>query len=146
MTAPRFNVVAVPRMLYGWLQKKTGCALTTDFNAIAAVDANGHVRGMVGYCNWTKTAVQMHMAVETPIAWRALLRPGLEYPFVQEGRDVALGIIPAGNSASVWFAEHVGFQEVHRVRDGWSRGEDLVMLELRKHDCRWLKKKEVPCG
>lgn len=121
-----------------WLQERTGCALTSDFNAVKAIDARGKTRGVVGYCNWTHNSVQLHMAVDAPVAWRSLLRPALQYPFEERGMEICLGIIPADNKASVRFASVVGFREVHRVKCGWSRTVDLLVLELRRADCRYL--------
>lgn len=135
MSLQRYSVQAAPEPDFNWLAQKTGCALTSDFNAIEALDEAGHIRGMVGYCAWTKNSVQMHMATESPSVWRTLLRPALEYAFVEVGVGICLGVIPDGNARSLRFAKAVGFREVHRVKDGWAKGEDLVVLELRREDC-----------
>jgi L-amino acid N-acyltransferase YncA len=127
---------------FEWLQRRTDCAVTSDFSAIEALDAYGRTRGMVGYCGWTENSVQMHMAVTAPSVWRALLRPSLEYPFAQVGVGVCLGIIPSSNVKSLRFAGAVGFEEKYRIRDGWDVGEDLVLLEMRKEDCRFLLSNE----
>jgi RimJ/RimL family protein N-acetyltransferase len=134
----RYRVQAAPRSHYGWLVQRTGCALTSDFRAIEAMDGRGDVRGMVGYCNWTKAAVQLHIAVEAPSVWRALLRPALEYPFVERGQRVLLGLIAASNKRSARFARAVGFRDVARIRDGWDVGEDFVLFQLRREDCRFV--------
>lgn len=123
-----------------WLVEKTGCALTTDFNAIEAIDGAGNIRGMVGYCNWTQNAVQLHIAVDTPIVWRTLLRHGLAYPFVQEGKGLLIGLIPESNARSIAFAKAVGLKEAGRIRDGHRDGVDLVILTLRREDCRHIEK------
>ncbi len=117
---------------FRWLRERTGCVLTDDFTAIKAVDAFSGIRGMVGYSNNTPLSVQMHMAATTPLAWRYLLRPALSYPFLEGGKEIALGIIPEGNGPSLHFAKHVGMTERHRIQDGWKRGEDLILLELRR--------------
>lgn len=122
-----------------WIEARTGCVLTRNAKGIEAVDAKGNVRGQVAYDCWTDNAVQAHMAVDTPVAWRSLVRPAFEYPFSQAGKSVILGIIPAGNARSIHLARRLGLRETHRVRDGWARGEDLVVLEMRREECRWLK-------
>jgi RimJ/RimL family protein N-acetyltransferase len=137
------HVRASPPENWQWLVGRTGCALSTDFSAIEAVDAKGRIWGMVGYCNRTTTAVQMHMAVDAPIAWRRLLRPGLEYPFLQDGRKVLLGVIAASNPKSLRFAKAVGFTEAWRLKDGAATGDDLVFLTLRREDCRHLPKEAL---
>lgn len=124
---------------FGWIQERTGCARTNGFKAIKATDDAGRILGMVAYDGWTENAVQAHMAVDTPVAWRALLKPAFEYPFIQAGKSVILAIIPAGNARSVNLAKRFGFRETYRVRDGWATGEDLVLLEMRREECRWLE-------
>ncbi|RKH08995.1 hypothetical protein D7X74_30395 [Corallococcus sp. CA047B] len=136
----RYSVRAAPPAHFAWLEGRTGCVLTRNASAIEAVDADGTIRGMVAYDSWTESAVSAHMAVESPSVWRALLRPAFEYPFVQAGREIILGVIVASNARSMAFVERVGFREAHRVQGGWAKGVDLVVWEMRREDCRWLKK------
>lgn len=133
------NVVAATRDDFAWLVERTQCGVTEGFRAIKAVDAEGRTRGMVGYDAWTENAVQAHMAVDSPMAWRTLLRPAFAYPFEECGLGLILAVIPADNAKSVRLAKHFGFQEVWKLRDGWAAGVDLMFLEMRRDDCRWLK-------
>lgn len=123
-----------------WLVDATNCALTGGARAIKAVDAVGRIRGMVAYDWWTENAVYAHMAVDTPIAWRALIPACFEYPFVQCGKSVLLALIPAHNTKSWGLAGRFDFRLVHTVRDGWAKGDDLHLLELRREDCRFLRR------
>jgi hypothetical protein len=136
MTSQRLAVHAAPARHFPWLSDKTGCAITSDFSAIEALDEGLRIRGMVGYCNHTPNSAQLHMAVDSPIVWRSLLLPALAYPFVELDRSVCLGIIPANNLPSIRLARGVGFRPVHTVKDGWTQGTDLVVLELRRED--WI--------
>lgn len=134
----RYTVRAAPPAHFAWLESRTGCVLTRCARAIEAVDATGRIRGMVAYDNWTEAAVFAHMAVESASVWRALLRPAFEYPFVQLEREILFGLIVASNVRSMALVEALGFRQAHRVRDGWSRGVDMVLWEMRREDCRWL--------
>lgn len=125
---------------FWWLHRRTSCPLTSDMTGIKAVDRFGHIRGMVAYCNVTPNAVHMHMALDAPIAARALLGPALDYAFQEGKKRVAIGMVPARNIPSIRLAKHVGFVETHRVKDGWAAGEDLVFLELRKENCIQMRK------
>ena len=116
-----------------------GCALTPDARGIVAVDGHGEVRGGVLYCAWTENSVQVHMATGTPIAWRALLNAAFAYPFQEAGRNVLVGLVRGSNRKSLAMAFHLGFTETYRVLDGYAVGEDLVLIELRRESCRWLK-------
>lgn len=124
---------------FEWLRQHTGCLVTPDFRALEAVDGAGHVRGMVGFAAWTENSVYAHMAVETPIAWRKLLRSALAYAFVEAGRGLILGIINASNARSLAFAKRIGFREAHRVKDGVRVGVDQVLLELRREECSHIQ-------
>jgi hypothetical protein len=134
----RYEVKAATFDDFGWLARKTGCVVTSDMNAIKAIDASGKIRGMVGYCNWTKNCVQMHMAVDAPIVWRSLLRPALVYPFSEVGVGMVVGVIRGNNRPSLRFAKAAGLTEVWRLKDGFRAGEDWVFLQLLKEDCRYL--------
>jgi hypothetical protein len=139
-------VRAAPRVDWPWLVMRTGCALTTDFSAVEAirphprVEGEYRILGMVGYCNTTPNAIQVHIAVESPLAWRALLLPALEYPFIQAKKGIIIGVIPANNKKPLAFGRHLGFKETHRIKDGWAEGTDLVFLELRREHCRFLRR------
>jgi hypothetical protein len=138
------NVSAGGMREFDWLKRRTGCAATDDFKTIRAADERGMTRGVVGYCNWTYNAVQVHMAADTPIVWRSLLRPALKYPFDQVGVGILLGCIRSKNKASISLVRNVGFAEVHSIHDGHCKGEDLLFFELRREDCRFLLEADLP--
>jgi hypothetical protein len=119
-----------------WLTERTRLPLTSDARAIKATGASGAIRGMVLFCNWTDTAVTAHVALDSPLAARALLEPAFHYAFETGGRKLALGFVSAANRRSLALARHIGFVETHRIRDGQCEGVDLVVLEYRKE--AWL--------
>lgn len=134
----RLQVRAAPAHHYSWLLVRTGYAPTQGFRAIEAVDESGRIFGMVGYDGWIPNAVQMHIALDSPLAVRALLRPAFEYPFLEAGKQMVFGVLPADRTRAVALALHLGFDEVGRVEDGWAPGVDLVHLAMLKRNCRWI--------
>jgi RimJ/RimL family protein N-acetyltransferase len=134
------RVVAAGREELGWLFERAGCSLTPRAKAIKAVDASGRIVGMVAYDNWTKNSAEAHMAADSPIAWRKMLWPAFSYPFEQEGLGVLWAVVPQSNSRSQRLTRRLGFNETHRVADGWAKGDDLVLFEMRKEHCRWLSR------
>lgn len=132
-------VRAAPREHFDWLIERCSCGLTQWAKAIEAVDDEGRIRGMVAYDCWTLNSVQAHMAVDSPIVWRSLVRPAFEFPFRQAKRNLLVGIIPSHNERSVQMTRALGFREAYRLRDGWDIGDDLVVFEMRPHECRWLE-------
>lgn len=149
----KYVVVASPPEHYEWLVKRTAVELTTGFRAIEARDSrelycrlcgnyHGVVVGMVGYCGWTPNSVTLHVALDKPLALREILKHAFEYPFLKGGRNVAIATVRAGNERIVNLCRHVGFKETYRVKDGFAVGEDIIVQELRKSDCRWLPKEQ----
>ena len=133
------RIVAAPRKVLSWISERAHCALTADARGIAAVDARGNIRGMVAYDGWTENACQAHMAVDSPIVWRHLVRPAFQYPFLQAGKNVLVGVIPSHNERSVEMTRALGFIEKHRIADGWAPGDDMIVFEMRRSECRWLE-------
>lgn len=129
-----------------WLFDRVGCLPTGEFRALEAVDDAGSIRGMVGFDRWTDNAAEMHVALESPWVAKTLLRPAFEALFVRLGRKVALGTVLSSNEKALRFDAGIGFREVHRVKDGHSDGVDLVFMEMRREECRWLTKEEARNG
>ena len=121
------------------IEARTGCVLTANARGIQATDSRGKVRGVVAYDAWTENAVQAHMWTDSAIVWRSLLPAVFAYPFLEAGKGLLLGIIPADNLKSSEMAHRLGFRLAHRVRDGWAVGVDLLCFEMRRDECRHLK-------
>ena len=59
------------------------------------------------------------------------------YMFDQLNCKVVIGLVDADNEQAMKFDLHFGFTEQTRIKDG--AGDcDLVVLTLRRDDCRWL--------
>ena len=135
------RVQAAPDAHLDWLTERTTYVPTAGCRAIEAIDGAGKIRGMVAYDHWAKNSVQMHVALDAPIVARSLLAPAFGYPFEMVGLGVVIGIVPAENTKSAEHARRLGFTETHRIKDGWDVGSDLIVFEMRKENCRWLKGK-----
>lgn len=122
---------------FRWLTERTGYEPGAGFRAIVQ-EAGGRLLGLVGFDGWTPGAVWMHVATEAPGACRGLLRAAFRYAFEEAGRRVALGMVRASNKRSLRLAERLGFREVGRLREAWAPGEDMVLLEMRREECRWI--------
>lgn len=123
---------------YGWLVERAGCDVTPGFQAIKAIDDSGRIHGMVGYGNWTENSVLMHIALENPAAFRSILTMAFRLPFEMANRGVALATVRAKNERSMRLCQRVGFREAYRVKDGIAVGEDLVLFEMRRENCRFI--------
>lgn len=121
-----------------WIESRAHCVLTRNARAIKVVDSHGTTRGAAAFDEWLPTSCQMHVAAETPMVWRKLTPAAFAYPFLQLGLRVLLAVIASDNTASLRLAQHGGFQEVYRVREGWRPGVDLVLMEIRREACRYI--------
>lgn len=131
---------------FRWILAHANCVLTPYARALKAVDAAGVIHGMVAFDNWTENAVQVHMAVDAPIIWRKLLPAAFDLAFNQAGKGLMVGITPASNERALSFSRKAGFRQPYRIPNGWAAGEDMVISEMRKDECRWLKANEVSHG
>lgn len=128
-----------------WVATRVGCHLTPEARGLVAVDERGNVRGGVVYDGWTPNSVQAHVAMDTPVAWRALLPHVLVYPFLGprgdgvDGREWIVVMIRGGNSKSLAAVRRLGFLEVARIPNGHSVGDDLVLLRLHRSECADLR-------
>ena len=132
------NVVGCYEHEYGWLVERAGCDVTPGFKAIKAVDDAGRIHGMIGYGAWTANSCLMHIALDNPASLRSLLKWCFRYVFEQTGRGVAFATVRGTNARSLRLCKRVGFREVYRLRDAVAVGEDMVLFEMRREDCRWI--------
>lgn len=133
------TVRAMARDRLPWLCSRAGCTLSASLRGIEAVTPEGEIKGAVGFDGWMGNAAQMHLALASPSALRALIRPAAKYFFEDCGKDVALGFLPEHNKRALKLDTHLGFVEVYRIKNGAAPGDDMVLLELRKEACeRWL--------
>lgn len=103
------------------------------------VEAGGEILAMVVFDWWTHNSAEGHVCIEEPSAILPLLRKALRYFFLETGRSVLLGRVRATNTRALALDKGLGFREVHRIKDGYAVGEDMVLLEMRREDCRWLE-------
>lgn len=123
----------------GWLLNKVDVRYPSPmFRAIEAIDESGRIHAMTGFDGWTENSVGILIAVENPAALRSILVPTFEYVFNQVGLGLAIATVRASNVRSLKLTEHVGFRETHRLKDAVKVGEDLVLFEMRREECRYL--------
>jgi RimJ/RimL family protein N-acetyltransferase len=121
-----------------WIEEKAQVVLTRDARAVVA-DQDGKIVGMVAFDGWTENAAQAHIAVESPRVWFRLLRPAFHYVYEQARKAIILAVIPSHNVRSVRFVRGIGFRVQLEVRDGWAKGDDLLIFEMRREKCRFLR-------
>ncbi len=126
-------------LLARWLCERIGYMPTPHIRCIGNVSKEGKILGVVGFDGWNGASCQMHVAGEGNWVSRELIRATFDYAFNVAGLKVVLGLVPSSNDKALRFDRHVGFSEVARIKGGHPDG-DLVVLQLRREDCRFLRK------
>ena len=121
-----------------WLTARARLDPNPGLMALEAVRGD-RIVGMVGFDGWTATSVAMHVALDEPIATRRLLKPSFGLVFYEYGKSVAIAKVLSTNKRSLDFTRALGFREVFRGKDYIDHGVDLVIHEMRRHECRWLE-------
>jgi hypothetical protein len=122
-----------------WAASRIGISLTGQAAGLSAVDGSGRTRGVVVFDGWTPSAAQVHLALDTPMALRCLIRRAFLYVFKAMGRQVLWMLLPASSPAA-GLAESFGFRLAHEIRDGFAVGDNVCVFEMRREECRWLRK------
>lgn len=144
----RFAVQRVPPNHFAWMVERNGVTLTSDFDAVAVVDPSRHercrycqqehaaIRGMVGYSDVTPASAYLHIALDTPAAYRSLRKVALPLLFEVANREVALAQVRASNARVRRLLEHECFQQVAVLPGAYKSDDDLVIYRLDRADWR----------
>lgn len=108
------------------------------FDRCVSRTRGGNLLGGVIYQDYRVRSVTVHVASWTA-DWlsRDLLWTIFTYPFDMLKVEQVLGIVASTNTRALDFDLRIGFKEVTRVPDVVPGG-DLVVLSMRREDCRWL--------
>jgi hypothetical protein len=132
------KIQAAPLEHIPWLLERAKFNASAEIKALEAVDDAGRIHGMAGFDGWTPNSVVVTLALDNPACLRHMVHSIFHYAFVQAGRGVLIATIVGSNKRSLALCRHVGMREVYRVRDGVKVGEDIVLMEMRREECRWI--------
>lgn len=119
---------------------------TERFNGIK-IEKDGDIAAMVGFDDWTANSVQIHIWSAFPGAiTRKFISECLVYAYITNGRGIVIGVTACNNVAALELNRRIGFRRVHTIKDGYALGTDLAIQEMRREECRWLRKREVLGG
>ena len=126
------------RYMGDWLVRMMNHPLPEETVCIGQ-EIDGNLVAVVGYCSFMPNACQMHIAAVSEVNWmsRDLLWAAFDYPFNKLGVKVILGQICGSNEDALRLNRHLGFKVVAEIPDAHMDG-DLVIMAMRKEDCRWL--------
>lgn len=122
-----------------WLCRKIGLAPTPHIQCIGNVTQKG-ILGVVGYDQFNKASVVMHVAGEPGWLTRSLIWAAFDYPFNVCGVNVVIAPIASTNTKSLTLVKRLGFELSTVIPDAHPDG-DLVLLTMRRDQCRYLSRK-----
>jgi RimJ/RimL family protein N-acetyltransferase len=128
--------------LRGWI---TG-VLGTQFSPYATFigqEIDGEVKAVVAFDNILDKSCEMHTAAIVP-NWinRDLLWACFDYPFNILKVKVILATVASTNTEALKLDRHLGFVDKAYIEDAHIDG-DLVILAMKREDCRWL---DIKCS
>lgn len=96
---------------------------------------------MVIYDSWTPNACQVHIYSSSPrhLLNKQFLTEIFTYGFIQCDKGKLFTITPANAEESLRVSKALGFREVYRQVDGWDVGIDMVVKEMTRSECKYLR-------
>jgi RimJ/RimL family protein N-acetyltransferase len=123
------------------LNKEIGVKPTSDLQAIFWANPDTKViEWCVGFDSFLGKTCQIHVVnFNKKYTPRKLLSAVFEYAFNTAGRETLIGIVNSNNEQAMKYDQHLGFKEVHRFKGMHDDGGDLVIFEMKKDECRFIK-------
>ena len=115
---------------------------TPSSRGLAAESDDGKVYIICILDSWTAGSVQMHINVFSPIGFRdyTFINEVFTFAFITADRLTAILVIGEDNVKAINLANRLGFKDLAHISDGHAPGVDSVLYEMRKADCKWLKR------
>ena len=123
--------------LRAWISGVTGTKFDESTMCIGQKQ-DGNIVAVVAFTNIQEKSCCMHDAaiVENWIS-KDLLWASFDYPFNKLGVKVILAAVSSNNEEALRMNRHLGFVDKAYIEDAHDDG-DLVILTMRREDCRWL--------
>lgn len=125
------------------LLREVGVQPCGDLQALFWVDEENKIEWVIGYTAFIGKTCQMHMVnLKGGYTPKGLLFGAFDFPFNYLGLEKAIGILNSLNTKAVEYDKKLGFTEVVRFEGMHDDGGDLIVMEMNKTDCRWIKERK----
>jgi len=123
------------------IAKAAGCVFNPAVNHVISRTSQGNLAGGIIFQDYNIASVSIHAAGFEP-RWlnNNMLWIAFNYPFEQLGVKKLVATVSSRNQRALDFNRKLGFKEEARISDIFPDA-DLVVLAMRREDCRWLKLK-----
>lgn len=130
-------VTADQDYMRSWLSNKLGEKLPENTTCIGQ-EKDGNLIAVIGYCGFRAKSCLMHVAaIDENWISKDLLWATFDYPFNKLGVSVILATVSSNNKEALKLDRHLGFVDKAYIEDAHEDG-DLVILAMRRENCRWL--------
>lgn len=121
-----------------WLVRGLNASLPENTRCIGQLK-DGELVAVAGYCNFLPRSCEMHIAAVEGGHWanKDFLWAAFDYPFNKLGVSVIIASVEKSNEDALRLNRHLGFEVKAEIPDAHLFG-DLVIMAMRKEDCRWL--------
>jgi RimJ/RimL family protein N-acetyltransferase len=123
--------------LRGWITGVLGMQFS-PYATFIGQEIDGEVKAVVAFDNILDKSCMMHTAAIVP-NWisKDLLWACFDYPFNILKVKVILASVASTNTEALRLDRHLGFVDKAYIEDAHIDG-DLVILAMRRENCRWL--------
>jgi len=124
-----------------YARRVTTVSLSADTRGIVAMEDDHRIHaGIVLFDQFTENSCTAHISITNPMALRGLHIEAFKYAFNQLDKSMILGPVESDNKKALKLNAHFGFTEVARIKDAYADGVDLVLLQMKREDCKYLIK------
>ena len=129
---------------FGWFCEKVPTVWSDSTGGYVIVDEDTDTpQAAILFHRWTNSTCTVAVVIDNPIALRHnLLETAFRLAFIEGARIKVIIEISSKNEKSLVCSKNVGFEEIFRIEDGYDVGDDLVILEMKKENCRFINKEE----
>jgi RimJ/RimL family protein N-acetyltransferase len=128
--------------LRGWITGVLGMQFS-PYATFIGQEIDGEVKAVVAFDNILDKSCEMHTAaIVTNWISKDLLWACFDYPFNILKVKVILATVASTNTEALKLDRHLGFVDKAYIEDAHIDG-DLVILAMRRENCRWL---DIKCS
>jgi RimJ/RimL family protein N-acetyltransferase len=114
-----------------------------DSRGIMAFDEHNKLIAGCVMDSWTDNSCMIHIFIGNPFVLKHnFAHEVFNYAFNIANRGVIIGCTPADNKKALKFNANMGFEEQTRIKDGYAKGVDHVITQLRKENCKFIAQQE----
>jgi hypothetical protein len=125
------------------LLKEIGVQPCGDLQALFWIDEDNKIEWVIGYTAFIGKTCQMHMVnLKGGYTPKGLLFGAFDYPFNYCGLEKVFGIVNSKNVKAMEYDQKLGFTEAIRFEGVHEDDGDLVVFQMGKADCRWIKERK----